>query len=37
VVHSEIEIPTVGRLVGFLDPEGNEVAAMAYESPMFGA
>jgi predicted enzyme related to lactoylglutathione lyase len=37
VVHSEIEIPTVGTLVGFLDTEGNEVTAMVYESPMFGA
>jgi predicted enzyme related to lactoylglutathione lyase len=37
VVHHEIEIPTVGTLVGFLDTEGNEVAAMVYESPMFGA
>lgn len=37
VVHSEIEIPTVGTLVGFLDTEGNEVAAMVYESPTFGA
>jgi predicted enzyme related to lactoylglutathione lyase len=37
VVHSEIAIPTVGTLVGFLDTEGNEVTAMVYESPMFGA
>lgn len=37
VVYSEIEIPTVGTVVEFLDTEGNEVAAMVYESPMFGA
>jgi uncharacterized protein len=26
-------IPTVGALVRFLDPEGNDIGAMAYDSP----
>ena len=26
-------IPTVGALVRFLDPEGNDIGAMAYETP----
>ena len=26
-------IPTVGALIRFLDPEGNDVGAMAYETP----
>ncbi|MFA5965957.1 MAG: VOC family protein [Sphingomonas sp.] len=26
-------IPTVGALIRFLDPEGNDIGAMAYESP----
>jgi predicted enzyme related to lactoylglutathione lyase len=27
-------IPTVGVLVRFLDPEGNDIGAMAYDSPL---
>jgi predicted enzyme related to lactoylglutathione lyase len=26
-------IPTVGALIRFLDPEGNDIGAMAYETP----
>jgi hypothetical protein len=26
-------IPTVGALIRFLDPEGNNIGAMAYETP----
>ena len=32
IVHDEMEIHTVGTLIGFLDTEGNEVAAMKYLS-----
>lgn len=28
ITHEEINIPTVGTLTQFLDPEGNELAAM---------
>jgi predicted enzyme related to lactoylglutathione lyase len=37
VHHDEMVIPTVGRHIEFLDTEGNAVAAMVYERPMFGA
>jgi len=37
ITYEEIEIPSVGTLTQFLDPEGNELAAMKYEMPMFGA
>ncbi len=37
VLHDEMEIPTVGRHVSFLDTEGNEFAAMVYDRPVFGA
>ena len=30
------EIPTVGALIRFLDPEGNDVGAMRYEQPPRG-
>jgi len=36
ITYDEIEIPTVGTLTQFLDTEGNELAAMVYERPMFG-
>jgi predicted enzyme related to lactoylglutathione lyase len=32
----EMQIPTVGRVLDFLDTEGNEVSAMVYDHPMFG-
>jgi predicted enzyme related to lactoylglutathione lyase len=31
IVYDEVEIPTVGRLVQFLDTEQNIVSAMHYE------
>ena len=37
ITYDEIKIPTVGTLTQFLDPEGNELAAMVYERKMFGA
>lgn len=37
ITHEEIEIPTVGTLTQFQDTEGNELAAMVYARPMFGA
>lgn len=37
ITYEEIEIPTVGTLTQFLDTEGNELAAMVYDRPMFGA
>ncbi len=37
IVYEEIEIPTVGTLTHFVDTEGNELAAMKYTRPMFGA
>jgi len=37
VQHDEMAIPTVGTHIGFVDTEGNEFAAMAYDRPMFGA
>jgi uncharacterized protein len=36
ITYQEIEIPSVGTLTQFLDTEGNELAAMAYEMEMFG-
>lgn len=30
---SKAVIPTVGALIRFLDPEGNDIGAMAYETP----
>jgi len=37
VTFEDVQIPTVGTLVQFLDTEGNEVAAMVYDAPPFGA
>lgn len=37
VQHEEIEIPGVGRHIGLLDTEGNEFAAMVYDTAMYGA
>lgn len=37
VRHELIDIPGVGSLTHFLDTEGNEVAAMVYAEPVFGA
>ncbi len=37
ITHDEVAIPTVGTLTHFLDTEGNELAAMVYENPVFGA
>jgi len=37
IVYEQVEIPTVGTLTQFLDTEGNELAAMVYERPPFGA
>lgn len=37
ITFEEVLIPTVGTLVQFLDTEGNEVAAMVYDDPPFGA
>jgi len=37
IIYDEIHIPTVGTLTQFLDTEGNELAAMNYERPMFGS
>lgn len=37
ITYEEIEIPSVGTLTQFLDTEGNELAAMVYETEMFGA
>jgi predicted enzyme related to lactoylglutathione lyase len=33
ITHPRSVIPTVGALVRFLDTEGNDVGAMAYETP----
>jgi predicted enzyme related to lactoylglutathione lyase len=33
ITMAKAAIPTVGVLIRFLDPEGNEVGAMAYETP----
>ena len=37
VQHDEMVIPTVGTHMQFLDTEGNEFAAMVYDTEMFGA
>ena len=37
ITDEQVEIPTVGTLIQFLDTEGNELAAMVYEREMFGA
>lgn len=37
VTYEEVTIPSVGTLTQFLDTEGNELAAMRYEQPVFGA
>ena len=37
VRHDEMVIPTVGRHIQFVDTEGNEFAAMVYETEPFGA
>jgi len=34
VIMPKSHIPTVGELVRFLDPEGNDIGAMHYESPV---
>jgi predicted enzyme related to lactoylglutathione lyase len=37
ITYDEVAIPTVGTLTQFLDTEGNELAAMVYDTDMFGA
>ncbi|MEZ5167209.1 MAG: VOC family protein [Acidimicrobiales bacterium] len=37
IVHHEVAIPGVGTLVQFRDTEDNELAAMVYDTEMFGA
>ena len=36
ITYDEVAIPTVGTLTQFLDTEGNELAAMVYDTDMFG-
>ncbi len=36
ITHGPMEIPTVGTVPHFLDTEGNELAAMVYDTEMFG-
>ena len=33
IVFAKTVIPTVGALIRFLDPEGNDIGAMQYDSP----
>jgi hypothetical protein len=33
IIMPKAVIPTVGALIRFLDPEGNDIGAMAYETP----
>ncbi|CAN5533048.1 hypothetical protein BH10PSE14_BH10PSE14_19970 [soil metagenome] len=33
ITYAKGVIPTVGALIRFLDPEGNDIGAMAYETP----
>ena len=37
ITYEEIIIPSVGALTQFVDTEGNELAAMVYETEMYGA
>jgi uncharacterized protein len=36
VIVPKAVIPTVGELIRFLDPEGNDIGAMRYETPPRG-
>ena len=33
IIFAKSVIPTVGALIRFLDPEGNDIGAMAYDTP----
>ena len=33
VTYPRSQIPTVGALIRFLDPEGNDIGAMQYDTP----
>ena len=34
IIFAKSVIPTVGTLIRFLDPEGNDIGAMAYDTPL---